>query len=84
MLSEQERKELEEELEKDCALIVALGPKILNFAGGNAFIAKDSAIERLSAGRTLITKGLVLVLWQRRRVELKWKEESSLKQRNAG
>ena len=60
MLSEQDRKELE----KDGALIVALGPTILDFAGGNAFIAKDSAIERLSAGRTLITKGLVLVLGQ--------------------
>ena len=55
---------MEEELEKDGALIVALGPTILDFAGGNAFIAKDSAIESLSAGRTLITKGLVLVLGQ--------------------
>ena len=60
MLSDQVRKELEE----DSTLIVALGPTILDFAGGNAFIAKDSAIERLSAGRTLITKGLVLVLGQ--------------------
>ena len=63
MLSEQDRKELEEEmeeLEEDGALIVVLGLTILNFAGEKAFFVKDSAIKLLSTGGTLITRGLVL------------------------
>ena len=43
-------------MEQDGAQTVAQGPIIQNFAGGNAFIAKVSAIEPLNAGETLITK----------------------------
>ena len=58
-LSEQSKKEAVGELEEDGALNVAL-----HFAGGNAFIAKVSAIHPLNAGETLITRScLVLEGW---------------------
>ena len=59
-LSEQVRKEMVE-LEEDGAQTVAQGPIIQNFAGGNAFIAKVSAIEPLNAGETQITKDCLVL-----------------------
>ena len=49
---------------QDGALSLALRPIILNFAGGDALIAKDSTIEPLNPGETLITRGCLVLVGQ--------------------